>query len=288
MFTLKVENQKGAVLELTNREEDYQVAEIDGLNPPNATINTSSYANGDSSSFNSSKIPNREIVITIYINGNIAQNRLRLYTYFRNKQWCKIYFQDDDSERDVYIEGYVRTFESPMFTEKQVAQISILCPDPYFKDLETIVQSISKVIKGFSFPFSINIGEPIAFSTIELEKVTNIINESESETGLIIDVRFLGSVQKLEIRNVDIGENFIIDYDFIANDKLVINCNRGSKAVTLTRDGVEYNLIPYVQSGSTFFQLGIGDNNFSFLADDGNDDMSVDIRFNYYKVYLGV
>ena len=80
----------------------------------------------------------------------------------------------------------------------------------------------------------------------------------------------------------------IYDYEFIKNDKLVINCNRGSKSVILTRDAVEHNLIPYVRSGSTFFQLGIGDNNFSFLADEGSDDMLVDIRFNYYKVYLGV
>jgi len=101
-------------------------------------------------------------------------------------------------------------------------------------------------------------------------------------------VKFMGTVNKLEIRNVDTGENFIIDYGFQKNDKLVINCNRGSKSVILTRDAVEYNLIPYVRSGSTFFQLGIGDNNFSFLADDGNDDILVDIHFNYYKVYLGV
>ena len=47
MFTLKVENTRGAVLELTDNEENYQVTEISGLNPPNANINTSSYANGD-------------------------------------------------------------------------------------------------------------------------------------------------------------------------------------------------------------------------------------------------
>ena len=107
MFTLKVENAKGAILELTNNEEDFQVTNIDGLNPPNANINTASYANGDGSSYNSSKIPNREIVITIYINGNVQKNRLTLYKYFRNKEWCKIYYQDDF--RDVYIEGYVQT-----------------------------------------------------------------------------------------------------------------------------------------------------------------------------------
>ena len=51
----------------------------------NANINTSTYANGDGSAFNSSKIPNREIVITVYINGDVSQNRLKLYKYFRNK-----------------------------------------------------------------------------------------------------------------------------------------------------------------------------------------------------------
>lgn len=286
MFTLKIENAKGSVLELTHNEENYQVADITGLNPPNANINTSNYANGDGSSFNSSRIPNREIVITIYINGDIQKNRLELYKHFRNKEWCKIYFEDD--ERNVFIEGYVQAFEVPRFVQKQVAQISILCPNPYFKDIDTIVQSISKSIKRFTFPFSINIDKPIAFSTIELEKITNVINDSESETGLIINVLFMGTVNKLEIRNIDTGKNFIIDYEFIKNDKLVINCNRGSKSVILTREAVEYNLIPYVRKGATFFQLGIGDNKFSFLADEGANDMLVDINFKYYKVYLGV
>ena len=286
MFSLKVENNRGSILELTNDESNFQVTNIEGLTPPNAIINTSNFSNGDGSSFNSSKIPNREIVITVYINGDVQTNRLRLYKYFRSKNWCKIYYKDD--QRDVYIEGYVQTFEAPIFTQKQVAQIPIICPDPYFKDVDTIVKSISKALKKFIFPFSININQPIPFSEIELEKVTNVVNESESETGLIINVIFMGTVNKLEIRNIDTGENFIIDYNFMANDKLVINCNRGSKSVILTRDAIEYNLIPYIRSGSTFFQLGVGDNNFSFLADEGVSDMSIDIQFYYYKVYLGV
>lgn len=238
------------------------------------------------SSFNSSRIPNREVVITVYINGNIQKNRLTLYKFFRNKEWCKIYYKDD--YRDVFVEGYVQTLEVTPFVQKQVAQISILCPDPYLKDIEMIVQSISKVIKRFTFPFSININRPIPISSFDPEKVTNVINDSESETGMIINIKFMRTVNKLEIRNIDNGENFIIDYEFQENDKLVVNCNRGSKSVILTRNADKYNLIPYVRSGSTFFQLGIGDNNFSFLADDGLNDIFVDIQPNYRKVYLGV
>ena len=286
MFTLEIENTKGTRLELTNNEDDFQVTNIEGLNPPNANINTSNYANSDGSSFNSSKIENRQIVITISLNGDIERNRLLLYKYFKNKEWCKIYYKTES--RNVFIEGYVQTFEVPQFTQKQVAQIAILCPDPYFKDLDEIVTSISKVIKRFTFPFAININEPIPFSDLDIEKVTNVINDSESDTGLIINVTFLGTVNKLEIRNTDTGKNLIIEYQFEENDKLVINCNKGKKSVTLTREAVEYNLIPQIKGKPTFFQLGIGDNHYSFLADDGENDMLVDIRFKYYKVYLGV
>ena len=286
MFTLEIENTKGARLELTDNENNFQVTNITGLNPPNANINTSNYANSDGSSFNSSKIENRQIVITITLNGDIERNRLLLYKYFKNKEWCKIYYKTES--RNVFIEGYVQTFEAPQFTQKQVAQIAILCPDPYFKDLDEIVTSISKVIKRFTFPFAINIDEPIPFSDLDIEKVTNVVNDSESDTGLIINVTFLGTVNKLEIRNTDNGKNLIIEYQFKENDKLVINCNKGKKSVILTREAVEYNLVPQIKGKPTFFQLGIGDNHYSFLADDGENDMLVDIRFKYYKVYLGV
>ncbi len=286
MFVLKVENSKGYVLELTDNEENYQITNIEGLDPPKADINTSSYANNDGFSFNGSKIKDREIVITMKINGDVEENRLKLYKYFRIKEWCKIYYKSE--LRDVFIEGYVQTMDAPKFTQNTTAQISILCPDPYFKDVEIMVQSISKIIKKFVFPFSIDMKEPTIVSEVELEKISNIVNDSETETGLMINILFMGTVNKLEIRNIDTGKNIIIDYEFKKNDKLIINCNRGNKTVILTRDAVKYNLIPFIRKGYTFFQLEMGDNQFSFLADDGADDMLVDINLSNYKIYSGV
>ena len=130
--------------------------------------------------------------------------------------------------------------------------------------------------------------EPTIVSEVELEKISNIVNDSETETGLMINILFMGTVNKLEIRNIDTGKNIIIDYEFKKNDKLIINCNRGNKTVILTRDAVKYNLIPFIRKGYTFFQLEMGDNQFSFLADDGADDMLVDINLSNYKIYSGV
>ena len=53
MFTLIAENKYGQQLELTHNSA-YEVIEIDGLDPPDAIINTTRNANADGSVFNSS------------------------------------------------------------------------------------------------------------------------------------------------------------------------------------------------------------------------------------------
>lgn len=182
---------------------------------------------GDGSSFNSARIPDREIVITIYINGDVETNRMNLYKYFRVKELCKIYYTNET--RDVYIEGYTSILDTTPFSNKEVAQISIECLDPFFKEIEMLVSDLSKTSENFTFPFSINEDEEVVISTIENNKFVTITNDSESDTDLLIEVDFVASVSKLEIKKVTTGESFIVEYDFIANDKLVINCAKRTK-----------------------------------------------------------
>lgn len=286
MFNLRIENTSGQSITLTQNESNFQVYQIDGLNPPTAQINVSTIAGMDGSKYNSSRLNERNLVIYVKLRGNVEANRLLLYSYFPTSQWCKIYYEN--GSRNVYIEGYVETNEVNSFTNNEIMQVSIVCPNPYFKDAQLIIDDISKVIQKFKFPFSININEPIPYSTIELEQVKNIVNASESETGLIINAQFGGEVDELEIRNTVTGESLTLNYSFEENDTLVIDCNKGSKAITLIRDGVAYNLIPYLQRGSTFFQLRTGDNKFTYLADEGVSDQLVSIQFSHYNVYRGV
>lgn len=286
MFTCKIKNEKNNIFTLTQIESNFQVISITGLNPPNAQINRSTVVGIDGSKYNSSKLEERNIVITLKINGDVEANRLFLYRFFPTKEWCQFYYKNNS--RDVYIEGYVETVECDLFTSDEYMQISIICPDPYFKALNTIVNDISKSLSAFKFPFSINVDEPIPFSTINLERITTVDNESETKTGLIITANFSNAVSKLEIKNTVTGENLIINYNFIEDDILTINTNKGNKSITLIRNNTEYNLIPYLKKGSTFFQLDLGDNNFSYLADNGNSDENVNIIFTHNTIYRGV
>lgn len=284
MFTLKIENKKNEMLELTQNESDFQIVSVAGLNPVNAQINRSTIAGLDGSKFNSSKLEDRNIVITLKLNGDVEANRIRLYRYFSTKQWCKVYYKN--SSRDVYIEGYVETCECDLFSASELMQISIICPNPYFKALEEIVDDISKIIAMFEFPFSIE--DPIPFSEIDLSKVTNVQNNSEIETGVIIEIEFLKNINKLLIRNTDTGQTMTFNYAFKENDFLKIDTNKGSKSLKLIRNAQEINIFSALTKTSEFIQLTVGDNYFSYLADDGENDDGVSITFRHYTLYGGV
>ena len=300
MFKCKIENVKNNILTLTQNESDFQVLSITGLNPPNAQINTSTIAGLDGAKFNSSKLQSRNIVIMLKINGDIEANRIKLYKYFITKEWCKFYYENE--HRNVYIDCYVETFECDFFTNKEIAQISLICPNPYFKDMQEIVNDISKAVAAFEFPFAhgskgaTNPDVPIdtatdnaiPFSTIDTSKITNVYNDSESETGVIIEINILGTVDSIQIKNTKSGDTFTLNYHFIESDKIIIDTNKGQKSIRLIRDAITINLFTGVKKGSTFFQLSIGDNFFAYTADDGSSDAFIHIVFKHYNVYRGV
>lgn len=286
MFTAKIENSSGDMLTLTGNEPVYQVIKITGLNPPQAQINTTSIVGLDGARFNSAKLNTRNIVLTIKINGDVEANRLNLYRYFRTKESCTFYYANDTL--DVTINGYVENVECDLFTNNELAQISILCPYPYFKSISQVIADSSNVLGLFVFPFSINATDPIAFSSLQTSADIEVYNASESETGATIEINVLDSVSAIQLNNVVTGDTFSLSYNFIAGDKIVINTNKGQKSITLIRNGVLTNIFSALQQGSTFFQLVAGMNLFEYTANGvvASDDIS--ILFRYYNEYRGV
>lgn len=300
MFKAKIENTKNEILTLTQDEQNFQIISITGLNPPSAKINISSMANLDGAKYNSSKLETRNIVIKLKINGDIENNRQLLYKYFPTKEWCKFYFKNEN--RDVYIEGYVENIECDLFTNDEIMQISIICPEPYFKAIDEIIDDISKVISAFEFPFAFgsngatnpdipidtDTDNAIPFSTLDSNKITNVYNDSETETGFIIEIGVSDTITNIKLVNIKTGETFTIDDNFLQNDKIIIDTNKGKKSAKLIRNGVTSNLFSSIIKGSKFFQLSIGDNFFSYIIDDGVNDDEVHILFRHNTIYRGV
>ena len=286
MFRLEVENATGAALVLTGKEAQYQVINIEGLNPAPAQINTTPIANLDGALFNSSRLDVKNIVITIRINGDVERNRLRLYDYFPTKERVTIYYSNDT--RDVFIEGYVENLECDLFNISELAQISVLCPDPYFQSIDELVTDISNTIALFHFPFAIDYDDPVPISEYEISRITNVYNEGSSETGVIIDILAKSDFSSITIQNVQTGDGLTLDYAFLTNDEIIINTNKGHKSVFLIRSGRSTNIFTAVRRDSVFFQLKAGDNLFGYVVNGDLQNEDVNIRFTRRTIYRGV
>lgn len=152
MYTLKIENEHGEIFELTH-SRDYTVTHISGLMPPKNGINLSTAGLIDGAEFNSSHADVRNIVITLYLEGDVEANRQKLYRIFPYKSPCTVYFKN--KHRNVKIQGYLELLDSDPFVKREAVQISLICPRPYWVGLDEIRAELSRSIAGFEFPFSI-------------------------------------------------------------------------------------------------------------------------------------
>lgn len=283
MFTLKIQNTAGELFELTHNSPNYYVTSVQGLTPPPTNINTATAGIIDGTFFNSARVEQRNIVITVVLNGDIEANRQRLYKIFPRKTKCTVFFKN--KYRDVKIEGYVETLEADLFTVREAVQISIICPRPYFQALSELYTELSKTLALFEFPFSIV--EPIPFSEILDTPLCTVNNIGDVECGTVIDIDVLAAVSGLTIVNTTNNTYFKLNYTFANGDRVIINSNSGAMGVTLQRGGIITNLLNYVTQGSTWLKIMPGENNFTVTFDSGTSE-DVKIHFTTALLYGGV
>ena len=285
MYTLKIENTNGEIFELTHDFSDYYVTKVDGLTPPATTINTAKAGIIDGTFFNSASVEERNIVISLTINGDIEANRQKLYRIFPRKTACTVYFKN--SNRDVKIKGYVETIECDPFVMREKAQISIICPRPYFEDLATIYAELAATLSMFEFPFAIEEDNPIPFSEATDYPIAEIMNEGDAEAGCIISIEVNDTIQGIKIINTSTQQFFYLDSAFVDHDKITISTISGQMGVTRERGGTKTNILNYVGANSTWLRLAPGVNYFTYTIDDG-DTEDVEITFEATTLYGGV
>lgn len=282
MYTLTIENHKGEQLQLT-QNSNYSVTGVEGLPPPTANINTAVNANFDGSTYRSSRLNARNIVITLAIEGDAETNRINLYQYIKAKKQCTVYYQN--GSRDVSIVGYVESLEVAIFEEKETAQISIICPRPYFADVIQTVLDMSAISGLFEFPFSIP-EEGIEFSTLTVGTESTVQNLGDVETGAVIVFHATGPASNPVIYNVDTGESFKVNISMSAGDLVIIDTINGEKGVTSVINGVTTNIINSVEMGSSWLQFESGANTMLYNADALPENLQCYITFN--NLYEGV
>lgn len=208
------------------------VEKIEGLGPPDIDTFMGDYAR-DGGSYGGRRVPPRSVVFTLALNPNFKLDEdhsgLRRLLYraffdpFSDSDGVKILLKDDMMD-DRYVFGYVSSFECDIFVEDPIAVITMLCPDPYIRDEQVSVLTA----EGPTVPFAYN---------------------GSAETGVQIKATITTGTPVL---NIDInGKIMQINYVFLAGDEVVLNTNRGSRGLTVTRAG-ETTPILYAL-GSTYW-----------------------------------
>lgn len=285
MYELILESPQGDQLRFNDIGDAFTITEIQGLNPPKANIYTSTSALIDGGRYTGAKVEMRTIHLAFAIERTAEANRIEMYKVFRTKQPVKLSYKSD--RLDVWIEGYIQTVSPTYFAKKQIVTVEILCPFPYLKSAQEVVNELSSIIGMFHFPFQSTSTPELVMGEIDILNIIDIPNLGGIETGIIFELYAKDEVTNPKIYNYITGEYIEIDFTMQSADLITINTETGNKSITLLRNGVETNLFNYLAEGSTWLQLELGNNEFCYTTQSGVlTDLNVTIR--HYDLIEGV
>lgn len=239
-------------LELESTEDGLVVQSIDGLDPVQATLVSSSFAAFDGAQYQSARRETRNILITLgldpdYVTTSVRDLRNQLYRFFMPKSQVGLRFFLDDLT--VEIQGRVESFESVLFSSEPKVVISIVCFDPDFVELEPVE------VEG---------------DTVDDLTETLITYDGSVEVGIKLTLEVDRTLEEFTIYaragdDVTRSADFAIDLE--ADDILVVNTVTGSKAVTLTRASVSSSVLYGMSPQSNWIELFPGDNYIRVYAE---------------------
>ena len=251
---------------LQGHDSQYQLIEVTGLAPAPATVNMATVAGMDGARYNSARVDTRNIVITLKLNDADAVRKTLEDNFYTG---APVLMTVTTGDRTAKIEGHIDSFECELFSNSERAQISIICPDPLFQDVNTRTITISP-------------------SGTQITDVNNI------DTGVFIRIRYTGATMSRSpvIAITRAGQPvsiLTVSHEFDTNDTIEICTVKGRRSVTLIRNGVRSNIFGALQQGSTFWGIYAGHNMIAYTID-GSDtpNNALQVTVEYTKQYAGM
>lgn len=246
---------------------------ITGLGPPDPTLFIGEYAR-DGGTYQGRRVGKRNVVITIDLNPNPALEetvqglREFLYKLFMDPLVDAEHVQlvlHDDLNNERYLYGYAEKFDSDIFEAENLVMVSIICPDPYIRDIESV--TLEHAGGGWAtVPFSY---------------------KGSAEAGFEVEINITSPTSILTLDNN--GRTMIFDdFDFEIGDVVNINTNRGSRDATITREGITMPLIAALTPASRWLELHSANNTLRVYGETPTDIHAAIKSLEYTATYWGV
>lgn len=162
--------------------------------------------------------------------------------------------------------------------KKQTTSVDFMCPNPYWQSESVTGEPAFE--PRFHFPFK---NKPFIMGIQRDRRI--IDNDGDAPTPL--QVEFFGPAENPKIINRTTGEYIKVNQTLEEDEKMMIDTTDGIKSVFFVdEEENERDVFNWIDLGSTFFDLVVGENDIEYTADSDIQGATVDIT--YKKYYVGV
>lgn len=245
-------------------------------------ITTEKYASGDGAEVTGEYIPQRALDIKADVKDtkNNAEERTYALSFFNPKHKFTVYPTQNGVTRWIAARLQKSKCDPPTLGECATLELAMICPDPYWNDMDSYGQDIAAKAGGMVFPYRCPVGGGFNTGYFLHSKTTQIINNGHVNTDLIIDITAAGEVVNPKI----IKDDAYVRMKMTLTDGDVLRIDLQRNRITLNGE----NCIGRVDRTSSFQDMKIepGTSVISFDADSGDANMSIVLY--YTPKYLGV
>jgi hypothetical protein len=291
----------------------FHIVALDGFYGIDSTVTTSENTTTDGSTYQGATANERNLVLTLEMDSDYKANRELLYRIFPIKRNGTLEYNEDGDTKTI---EYIVESITPGATTGVVRDytISLICTDPYFKDLSDVEVVMASWVSDWYFENGFDI-DGVEFGHREAELVKEIENDSGADNiGITAVFRADGNITNPAIYHAESGNFIKVGYEgntfeMASGQYIVITTHTGKKNIYLL-DGVtqaeieehkdRYGMIDwdevvdlygttinqYFDEDGDYIQLQNGTNTITYAADSGVNYLSVSV---YYRIsYLGV
>lgn len=274
---------KGAAMPLFGNPY-FTLTDVDGFTTVASSLASVTVPSVDGDIITNIQAQPRTVVLYLRLKQSAGIEAAKRYIFQYVKPKLSGTLQLTQDGREIELTGLVETIELPRMAQGCTMAITLHCSQPYWSDVDFVVEMISQIINLHYFPIDQGgLAFPpagVPFGAYDNDLTRTIENAGDVETGCVITIVALGTVTNPRIWNTQTGEFIGITDTLAGNDSVIISTIKGQK--TITKNGV--NIIDKIAAGSTFLQIETGQNEFTISADNGISN--VYFTLTYKQLYV--
>lgn len=272
-------------IRLGGTADPYKILDIKGLESTDYEVTWADNANLPGSTAVGQRAGKRPITIAFDMPATeeFARYRQQLIRFFRPQGSGELLVDYNGTKRKIpyVVEDF--KFKNSNLYERLCADVDLICPQPFFLDLNNYGKNIAAKTPLYGFPLYISRTSGFAMGYRTLRQNVSLPNDGDVDTGIEAVFKAVrGTVVNPKIEKTSTGEFVQVMLTMNQGDELRINTNPGNKRITLNGE----NVFQRKSRQSQFFQITVGDNVLKYDADDNYTNL--DVTLYYVPKYLGV